>query len=66
MAKTPVFFTSRVPTVTRVSRTLEQTFCFRLNSVAKVLAIALLVIARAVAFVAAFIGAFVFGNMTAK
>merc|ERR1719203_431326 len=66
MANTPVFFTSFEPTVTRLSSNFEQTLCLRWNSVAKALAMALLVMARATAFVVAFIGAFVLGNMARK
>merc|ERR1719203_1694676 len=66
MANTPVFFTSCEPTVTRLSNTFEQTRCLSLNSEAKALAMALLVMARAAAFVVAFIGAFVLGNMARK
>merc|ERR1719203_1484161 len=63
MANTPVFFTSFEPTVTRLSSNFEQTRCLRSNSIAKALAMALLVMARATAFVVAFMGTLVLGNM---
>merc|ERR1740121_886994 len=66
MANTPVFFISFEPTLAKVSSNFEQTLCLRLNSVANVLAMALLVMGRADAAFVAFMGAFVLGNITAR
>merc|ERR1719436_1783578 len=66
IAKTPVLLTSLDATSASVFKRVEQTFCFNSNSPAIVLAMRLLGMARADFFVVAFIGAFVFGNMTAR
>merc|ERR1719436_680506 len=66
MVNKPVFFISLEPTLARVSSTFEQALCLRLNSVANVLAMALLVMGRADGVVAAFIGVLVLGSMTAS
>merc|ERR1719382_282013 len=63
MANTPVFFTSLVATFARLFNMVEQTFCLSSKLPANVLAMLLLVIARAVAFVVAFMGLFVFGSI---
>merc|ERR1719203_802763 len=63
MANTPVFFTSFVATAVSVFRICPQTFCLSPRSVAIALAMLLLDMART-AFVAAFIGLFVFGNIS--
>merc|ERR1719436_1976500 len=63
MANTPVFFTSFVATSARLFSKVEQTLCLSSKLPANALAMLLLVIARAVAFVVAFIGLFVFGNI---
>merc|ERR1719145_208907 len=63
MANTPVFFTSFVATAVRLFNKVEQTLCLSSNLPAKALAMLLLVIARAVAFVVAFMGLFVFGSI---
>merc|ERR1740121_452703 len=63
MANTPVFFTSFVATSARLFSSLEQTFCFSCNLSANALAMLPFVIARAVAFVVAFMGLFVFGSI---
>merc|ERR1711870_119013 len=54
MAKTPVFFTSFVATSARLFNKVEQTLCLSSKLPAHALAMLLLVIARAVAFVVAF------------
>merc|ERR1712066_180747 len=59
MANTPVFFTSFVATSARLFNKVEQTFCLSSKLPANALAMLLLVIARAVAFVVAFMGLFV-------
>merc|ERR1719203_1758463 len=63
MANTPDFLTSFVATSTRLFSNLEQTFCLSSNLSANALAMLLFVIARAVAFVVAFIGLLVLGNI---
>merc|ERR1719188_874532 len=63
MAKRPVLLTSVEATSASVFNNVEQTFCLSSNCVAKVFAIALFVIARAAGLEAAFMGAFVLGNM---
>merc|ERR1719436_868543 len=63
MANTPVFFTSFVATAARLFSKVEQTLCLSSNLPANALAMLLLVIARAVAFVVAFMGLFVFGSI---
>merc|ERR1719229_548575 len=63
MANTPVFFTSFVATAARLFSKVEQTFCLSSKLPAKALAMLLFVIARAVAFVVAFMGLFVFGSI---
>merc|ERR1719436_1074439 len=63
MANTPVFFTSFVATSARLFNKVEQTFCLSSKLPANALAMLLFVIARAVAFVVAFIGLFVFGSI---
>merc|ERR1712203_1093649 len=63
MANTPVFFTSFVATSARLFSKVEQTLCLSSKLPANALAMLLLVIARAVAFVVAFMGLFVFGNI---
>merc|ERR1719203_1038462 len=62
MAKTPVFLTSFVATAVSVFRICAQTFCLSPSSVPIALAILLLDMART-AFVAAFMGLLVFGNI---
>merc|ERR1719183_508167 len=64
MAKTPDFLTSFVATSARLFSNLEQTFCLSSNLSANALAMLLFVIARAAAFVVAFIGLLVLGNIT--
>merc|ERR1711972_932908 len=59
MANTPVFFTSLVATAARLFNKVEQTLCLSSKLPANALAMLLLVIARAVAFV----GLFVFGSI---
>merc|ERR1719221_1533487 len=66
MANTPVFFTSFVATSARLFNKFEQTFCLSSKLPANALAMLLLVIARAVAFVVAFMGLFVFGSIVMK
>merc|ERR1719221_732580 len=63
MANTPVFFTSFVATAARLFNKVEQTLCLSSNLPANALAMLLLVIARAVALVVAFMGLFVFGSI---
>merc|ERR1719436_1806264 len=63
MANTPVFFTSFVATAVSVFRICAETFCLSPSSVAIALAMLLLDMARA-AFVAAFMGLLVFGNIS--
>merc|ERR1719476_584688 len=63
MANTPVFFTSFVATSVSLFSICEQTFCLRPRSVAIAFAMLLLDMART-AFVAAFMGLLVFGNIS--
>merc|ERR1719221_844157 len=63
MANTPVFLTSFVATSARLFSKVEQTLCLSSRLPAKALAMLLLVIARAVALVVAFMGLLVFGSI---
>merc|ERR1719203_211711 len=63
MANTPDFLTSFVATSARLCSNLEQTFCLSSNLSANAFAMLLFVIARAAAFVVAFIGLLVLGNI---
>merc|ERR1711870_79504 len=62
MANTPVFFTSFVATSARLFNKVEQTLCLSSKLPANALAMLLLVIARAVAFVPMYSALFVFGR----
>merc|ERR1719436_1404676 len=66
IAKTPVLLTSFEATSASVFKRVEQTFCFSSNWPAIVFAMRLFGIARTAFLVVAFIGAFVFGNISAK
>merc|ERR1719221_777956 len=66
MEKRPVLLTSVEATSASVFNNVEQTFCLSSNCVAKAFAIALFVIALAAGLDAAFMRAFVLGNMVSR